>query len=109
MGEDVKGAITDAKWHVCAGRRTAFRWNHGMDCRRAPLDFISLTLERFYSMTHPKTSVGPTPTFSMQPVRYDDGSWGVSVQVTGLASKQQAEAAMQHMQRLFCGAEISSN
>lgn len=50
-----------------------------------------------------------TPTFSMQPVRYEDGSWGVSVQVTGLASEQQALVAMQHMQTLFCGAEISEN
>ena len=51
----------------------------------------------------------PTPTFSMQPVRYEDGSWGVTVQVTGLTSKQQAEAAMAHMERLFCGQEISTN
>ena len=49
------------------------------------------------------------PTFSMQPVKYEDGSWGVSVQVTGLTSEQQAEAAMQHMQKLFCGAPISEN
>lgn len=51
----------------------------------------------------------PMPTFSMQPVSYPDGSWGVSVQVTGLASKQQAEAAMAHMERLFCGDEIKTN
>ena len=49
------------------------------------------------------------PTFSMQPVKYEDGSWGVSVQVTGLVSEQQAEAAMQHMQKMFCGAEINEN
>ncbi|WP_341744776.1 hypothetical protein [Azonexus hydrophilus] len=45
----------------------------------------------------------------MQPVKYEDGSWGVTVQVTGLASEQQAEAAMQHMQKLFCGAQINEN
>ena len=45
----------------------------------------------------------------MQPVKYEDGSWGVSVQVTGLTSEQQAEAAMQHMQNLFCGAQINEN
>lgn len=49
------------------------------------------------------------PTFSMQPVSYEDGSWGVSVQVTGLISEQQAYAAMQHMQQLFCGAEVKEN
>lgn len=58
-------------------------------------------------MSQSKTA--PMPTFSMQPVTYPDGSWGVAVQVTGLASKQQAEAAMAHMQRLFCGHEITSN
>lgn len=46
---------------------------------------------------------------SMQPVKYEDGSWGVSVQLTGLVSEQQAEAAMQHMQKIFCGAEINEN
>lgn len=51
----------------------------------------------------------PMPAFSMQSVKYEDGSWGVSVQVTGLTSEQQAEAAMQHMQKLFCGASISEN
>jgi len=54
-------------------------------------------------------SQAPVPTFSMQPVKYEDGSWGVSVQVTGLASEQQAEAAMAHMQKLFCGAQINEN
>jgi hypothetical protein len=34
---------------------------------------------------------------------------GVTVQVTGLTSEQQAEAAMQHMQKLFCGAQINEN
>jgi len=46
------------------------------------------------------------PTFSMQPVEYPNGSWGVTVYVTGMASRAQAEAAMAHMQRLFCGDEI---
>lgn len=46
-------------------------------------------------------------TISMRPVQYtDDGSWGVELTVTGLASEQQADAAMLHMQRLFCGDEI---
>ena len=48
----------------------------------------------------------PMATISMRPVRYEDGSYGVELTVTGLSSEQQAEAAMQHMQRLFCAAEI---
>lgn len=55
-----------------------------------------------------KPELVAVPTFSMQPVRYPDGSWGVAVNVTGLVSEQQAEAAMQHMQRLFCSAEIKT-
>lgn len=46
------------------------------------------------------------PTFTMRPVRYEDESYGVEVIVTGLKSEQQAEAAMQHMQHLFCSEEI---
>jgi hypothetical protein len=45
-------------------------------------------------------------TISMRPVRYEDQSWGVELIVSGLSSEQQAEAAMQHMQRLFCAGEI---
>ncbi len=45
-------------------------------------------------------------TISLRHVRYEDGSYGVEMTVTGLASEQQAEAAMQHMQRLFCADEI---
>ena len=52
------------------------------------------------------------PTISMRKFGFrhpnrDDGSYGVALTVTGLTSEQQAEAAMVHMQRLFCGAEIS--
>ena len=46
------------------------------------------------------------PTISMRAVHYEDGSYGVALEVTGLASKQQAESAIAHMQRLFCGQEI---
>ena len=49
------------------------------------------------------------PTFSMQPVRYDADHYGVRLEVTGLASLEQANKAMDYMQRLFCGAEISTN
>jgi hypothetical protein len=45
---------------------------------------------------------------SMRTVQFtDDGSWGVELTVTGLVSEKQAEAAMQHMQRLFCAEEIT--
>ena len=48
-------------------------------------------------------------TFSMRPVRYEDGSFCVEVTVTGLVSEQQAEAVINHMQKLFCGAEIAAH
>ena len=61
-------------------------------------------------MTHDNQSaIKLVPTFSMQPVRYDADHYGVRVEVTGLASLEQANKAMDHMQRLFCGAEISTN
>jgi len=46
-------------------------------------------------------------TTSMRPVRYEDGSWGVELFLTGINSEQQAEAVMLHMQRMFCADEIS--
>lgn len=49
------------------------------------------------------------PTITMRPVSYDDGTHGVELVVTGLASEQQALAAMQHMQRMFCGGEIGEH
>lgn len=49
------------------------------------------------------------PTFSMHPVQYEDGTWGVSVMITGLKNEQQAEAAMGFMQKAFCGAEIEEH
>lgn len=56
-------------------------------------------------MSFPETEK-PRKTISMRPVRYEDGSFGVDVSVTGLESEKQAELAMQHMQTLFCGQEI---
>lgn len=47
-------------------------------------------------------------TITMRPVQYPDGTWGVELIVTGLASEQQAEAAMHYMQELFCAAEIKT-
>lgn len=48
------------------------------------------------------------PTITMRPVQYPDGSWGVELTVTGLESEHQAEAAMLHMERLFCAAPIQT-
>ena len=75
----------------------------GSDCR-------SSGTHKAMSLEPQQTTISSLqPTLSMQPVCYEDGSWGVSVMVTGLASQQQAEAAMLHMQELFCGPEIVSN
>jgi hypothetical protein len=46
------------------------------------------------------------PTISMRPVEYPDGSFGVELILSGLVSMDQANAAMNHMQKLFCGEEI---
>lgn len=54
----------------------------------------------------PKVGREPSPTISMRPVLYEDGSFGVELTMTGLTSQQQAQAAILHMQRLFCGQEI---
>jgi ubiquinone/menaquinone biosynthesis C-methylase UbiE len=48
-------------------------------------------------------------TISMQVVTFPDGSFGVSLMVTGLQSQQQADAALAHMERMFCGQEIGGN
>ncbi len=48
-------------------------------------------------------------TMSMRWIENGDGSFAVEVLVTGLSSQPQAEAAMAHMQRLFCAGEISVN
>ena len=49
------------------------------------------------------------PTISMQVVKLEDGTFGVSLIVAGLSSKSQAEAAMAHMERQLCGQEIRAN
>lgn len=46
------------------------------------------------------------PTITMHPVKFEDGSFGVELIVTGLADEQQAETAMLHMQQVLCGQEI---
>ena len=51
-------------------------------------------------------AVEQTPTFTLRTVCYDDASYGVELTITGLASEQQAKAAVVHMERLFCGQEM---
>ena len=46
---------------------------------------------------------------SMKSVQHPDGSYSVELTVTGLSSEDQANAVMQHMQRLFCGEEINEH
>lgn len=51
----------------------------------------------------------PTPSISMRWVQQEDGSYAVEMMVSGLASQQQAEAAMLHLQRKLCDGELTSN
>lgn len=48
------------------------------------------------------------PTISMESVQYEDGSWGVNLYMTGLASEKHADAAREYMARQFCGDEIKA-
>lgn len=57
--------------------------------------------------THPNEA--PVPTFSMQPVEYSDGTFGVNVWLTGLKTGAQAEKAMELMQQAFCGKQFEVN
>ena len=84
------------------------RWRAWLTTRR------SANLPELPTCTKSQTAdfVRVMPTISMRKFGFrhpnrDDGSYGVALTVTGLTSEQQAEAAMVHMQRLFCGAEIS--
>lgn len=38
-----------------------------------------------------------------------DNSYAVHLMVTGLISEQEAATAMAHLQRLYCGSEISTS
>lgn len=58
--------------------------------------------------TLPGADLRANTTISMATVEYEDGSWGVNVYLTGLASAKHAEAARDHMAQLFCGDEIKA-
>lgn len=45
-------------------------------------------------------------TITLRTVKLPDGSWSAQMIVTSLPSEEVADAAVAHMQRLFCGAEI---
>jgi hypothetical protein len=47
-----------------------------------------------------------TVTTTLRTERMPDGSWVAHMLVTGLPNEQTADAAVAHMQRLFCGEEI---
>lgn len=46
------------------------------------------------------------PTASIGADQHLDGSFSVTLTVSGLTSQEQANAAIEHMQRLLCGEEI---
>ena len=45
-------------------------------------------------------------TTTLRTERMPDGSWVAHMLVTGLPNERTADAAVAHMQRLFCGEEI---
>jgi hypothetical protein len=45
-------------------------------------------------------------TISMRQVQYEDGSCAVELTVLGLTSKQDTEAVIRLMERIFCAEEI---
>lgn len=47
-------------------------------------------------------------TTTLRTEQMPDGSWCAHMLVTGLPNERAADAAMEHMQRLFCGEEIKS-
>ena len=47
-------------------------------------------------------------TITMRVVQYLDGTWGVQLELTGLASEKQAQAGMHHMERMLCAGEIKT-
>ncbi len=61
---------------------------------------------------HSLASSSPPPaglgrvTTTLRTERAPDGSWFAHMLVTGLADERTANAAVAHMQRLFCGDEI---
>lgn len=49
------------------------------------------------------------PTISMRSIELPEGGYAVELIVSGLPNKQQAEAAMAHLERMLCGSEIKTN
>ena len=47
-------------------------------------------------------------TITMRIVQYQDGTWGVQLELTGLTSEKQAQAGMQHMEKMLCSGEIKT-
>ena len=49
------------------------------------------------------------PVVSLVHNKMDDGTYTATMTVSGLPSEQVAIAALDHMQRLFCGQEMEAN
>lgn len=49
------------------------------------------------------------PTISITPLEFEDGTYGVCLMVTGLVSLGKANVVMDHMEQMFCGAEIKES
>ncbi|SFB95833.1 hypothetical protein SAMN05216344_10687 [Polaromonas sp. OV174] len=54
-------------------------------------------------MTDTNTELEPVATLAWD--KADDGTYKAQMTISGLRSEQQAQAAVAHMQRLFCGHE----
>lgn len=48
-------------------------------------------------------------TISMRAVRHTDKDYAVEMMVTGLVNEREAKAAMNNLQKLLCGSEITTN
>ena len=49
------------------------------------------------------------PVISLVFNKMDDGTYAATMTLSGLPTEQVAPAALNHMQRLFCGQELEAN
>ena len=65
-------------------------------------------------MTSPRHTEGATEAERIEPVvtlgyhQSEDGTYRAVMTVSGLATEQRASAALDHMQKLFCGNEMEA-
>jgi hypothetical protein len=48
-------------------------------------------------------------TVSIQWVKYEDGSYGIELVISGLNSLEEAEAGIDHIERKLCGQPIATH